>query len=209
MADERHTDRAEALIARIEAATAQEVQRIHREAEAAGAVLVARAHARARKRMHDEIGALRRARDEARRHEKARLDTARRQVRQREASRLIETGLPALEAAFATLWADPETREGWAQAAVAMAARRLIPGAWVIEHPAGWDKAELQSIAKAAKAACGTAPELRADADLAAGLRIRDGAVCLDATTAALMDNPQELGARLLAEIERDGEDAT
>lgn len=207
MGGTNQTDRAEALIARIEAETGEERTRIMAEAEAEAAAIVKAAHARARDRVHGEIEGLRRNRSEALRHETARLDTARRQLRQREARAEIEAGLPALEAAFAALWADGETRMAWVRAALAMARARFAPGAWTLEHPKTLTDEETAAIAKEIAEASGHAPELVADPDLVAGVRLRAGGAWIDATPGALMADREAVGAALLAEVAREMED--
>lgn len=196
------TDRAEALIARIEAETGAETARIMAEAEAEAAAIVAAAHARARDRVHREIEALRRSRAEALRHETARLDTARRQLRQREARAEIDAGLPALDAAFAVLWADEAARMAWARAALVAARARFAPGGWTVLHPKGWRAEERAALAEE----IGDALGFEEDPGLAAGLRIRAGNAWLDATPRALMADREATGAALLAEIARDKE---
>jgi len=201
------TDRAEALIARIEAETGEEMSRIMDVAEAEATAIVKAAHARARDRVHREIEGLRRSRSEALRHETARLDTARRQLRQREARAEIEAGLPALEEAFAALWADKPARTAWARAALAMAGARFAPGAWSVEHPKGWQADERKAFAQEVAHAAGQEPAFAADPELAAGLRIRAGLAWLDASPAALTADREAIGAALLAEVAREMED--
>lgn len=201
-------DRAAALIARIEGETEAERARIRSEAEAEAAGIVKAAHARARDRVHREIEALRRSRADALRDETARLDTARRQLRQREARAEIEAGLPALADALSALWADKPSRLAWARAAVAMAGERLTSDDWTIAHPKGWRADEKQMLSRTIEAITGKDPAFEADAALTAGLRIGAGGAWLDASAAALMADPEATGAALLAEIAREREDA-
>ncbi len=198
------TDRADALIARIETETAQELARIEAEAAAGVAAILRAAHRRARDRVHREIEALRRQRAEALRHEAARLDTARRQLRQREAGAEIDAGLPAVAAALEALWADTATRHAWVRAALRRARARLGPGDWTIEHPKGWPAEERRALAAEIAAATGRAPDFQADPALAAGLRIRAGSAWLDAGNGALLADTSAIGAALLAEVARD-----
>jgi len=200
------TDRADALIARIEAETQDELDRIRVEAEAEAAAVVKAAHGRARAKVRREIEDLKRGRKEALRREAAHLDTKRRQVRRREARAEIEAGLPALEAAFAELWAEKETRMAWAQAALGLAAKRLRRGAWTVWHPPGWRADETQALAAEVEATTGSAPHFDVDTALLAGLRVEAGEAWLDATPAALMTDREAIGAALLAEVARDRE---
>ncbi|WP_343079216.1 hypothetical protein [Ostreiculturibacter nitratireducens] len=203
MVDARQAERARALIARIEAATRKELDRLRAEAEEEAASAVRTAHRRARERVHEDIENLRRRRADAARQETARLDTLRRQLRQREAGALIEDGVPALEAAFTALWADAEARKAWVAAAVRAASERLVSRDWVIEHPKDWSEAERKAAAEEVVERTGKAPDFEVATDLEAGVRLCAGNACLDAGIEALMGDANEAGAALLAEIER------
>lgn len=204
MDDVNRPDRAEALIARIEAETEAERDRIRAQAEAEAAAEVKAAHTRARARVRDEIAALRRTRAEALRFETARLDTARRQLRGTEAHAEIEAGLPALEAALAALWAGAETRTGWARAALHLAADRLAPGGWIITHPGDLAPDEIATLAGEVQQATGETPDFETDPALGAGLRIRTETAWLNACLATLIADHEGTGAALLAEIARE-----
>ncbi|GGD43583.1 hypothetical protein [Sinisalibacter lacisalsi] len=207
MDDVNGPDRAEALIARIEAETEAELARIRAEAEAEAAAEIKAAHAQARARVQAEIAGLRRTRSEALRFEAARLDTARRQLRGREARAEIEAGLPALEAALAALWGEAETRIGWARAALRLAVARLGPGDWTVAHPGDLTPGEIDRLAGEVTQATGTAPAFETDTTIGAGLRIRTATAWLDASLAALIADREATGAALLAEIAREKED--
>lgn len=196
-------DQSEALILRIKAESGEELDRIRAEAQAQAAEIVKTAHRRARQRVHVEIKALRREWSQALRHETARLDTERRQLRQREARTEIQSGWPALETAFAELWASEETRMAWARAALKLAAQRLRHGVWTIEHPPGWGAKEMQLLGAEVEALAGSMPEFEVDRSLTAGLRIHAGQAWLDACPATLMADRESIGAALLAEISR------
>lgn len=198
--------RADALIARIEADTNTDLDRIRAAATGEAAEVIQKAHGRARHRVHSEIESLRRMRAEAIRHEEARLDTARRQLRQREAATVINAGLPEVAAALADLWADAGARQAWAHALTAAAASRARPGDWVIEHPKGWPAAERKQITAQASALSGATPVFKVKPEMTAGLRIHIGAVLLDASPEALMADPSAIGAALQAELARGGD---
>lgn len=203
MARASQTERADALVARIEAETEEELGKIRAAAEAEATILVRDAHARARQRVHEEIVALRRQRAEALRQETARLDTARRQLKQREAGAFVAAGLPVLAAALSGLWRDRATRAAWVETVLTSAAQRLFPGEWLVEHPADWPEAERQALAEAIEARTGKRPDFHEDPVLVAGLRVRMGGVCLDASAAALLGTEDRAGAALLAEAAR------
>ena len=74
-------------------------------------------------------------------------------------------------------------------------------GRWEIEHAAGLDPAGTQRVAALAEAVAGGTCALREVPELAAGLRIRRGGACYDATVAGLTAQRARLESALLAEI--------
>ena len=88
-----------------------------------------------------------------------------------------------------------------------MAAKRLRHWSWTIAHPPGWRADETQALAAEVEAATGSAPHFDVDPLLLAGLRVNAGDAWLDATPAALMADPEAIGAALLAEVARDKEE--
>ncbi|MEC3862785.1 hypothetical protein VK792_15945 [Mesobacterium sp. TK19101] len=202
-------DRAAALVQRIEAATGAEADRLRAEATAQAATQIAAAHERARQCVRDKIASLRRQQAELLRFEAARLDTARRHLKQHGAGAIVAAGLPALEQALASLWNSEEGRRAWAGHLVETAVARLFPGDWTVQHPAGLAEAERRDIAQTIEVRTGFAPAFAVDPALSAGLQIRRGGVCLDASIPALIGQPQDAGAALLAELARGPEDNT
>jgi vacuolar-type H+-ATPase subunit E/Vma4 len=159
--------------------------------------LVAAARARAR----DQIrAALREVRADA----EAQVAVARAGMQSRLRRRRQALTLAALAdvqqrvgAALRARWQQPEARRQWMAMALAEAARTLPAGPWVVQHPP-----------EAAPRANGELPagvtlELRPDAALAAGVRIRAGDATLDATLAGLLRAPDRIAALWLGELER------
>ena len=193
------SDPAQVLIQRIEDETQKELEKILSAATDEAAAKVKAAHRKALRRIQFEIEVLRRSREDALRHEEARLDTLRRQLRQREAGTVIETGLPILRRVLVELWAEQEARTRWVGHAIAAAAERLRGGTWTVEHPQGWSEHERATVAKRIKEASGHEPEIRSRADLEAGLIVQCDNARLDASLSALIRHPEAIGAELLA----------
>lgn len=202
MSNSSQVDRADALIAKIEAETRVEANRIEAGARAEARAILRAAHTKARRHVHVELGKLRRARADAEHKEKARLETSRRQRRHREASAAIEAALPVLEQELQALWDAPETRMSWVRSVVRAGSERLLPGQWTVVHPPGWDAAERGAVAEDIERRTGLAPEFIEDPALQAGLRLQAGATSLDASLAALIGDPAETGAAVLAVLE-------
>jgi len=202
MTQQSQITRAKALVDRIAAETRAETDQILDAARAEADRVVHAARKKARLRVRVEVERLRRDQQEALRREEARLDTQRRIFRQREASAIIEAGLPALRDALAALWADAETRQGWITALVARADAQFGQGKWCAECGEGWGDDETDSLIAAVQGASGQRPDIRTDPDIRSGLRLRSGSAVIDGTLAALMGNPKTTGAALLAAIE-------
>lgn len=100
-------------------------------------------------------------------------------------------------AAVGARWADRATRRAWVTMALAEAARSLPAGAWTGRHAPDMGALPATTLPD------GVTLELRPDADIAAGLRIRCGDAELDATPAGLLREPQRVAALWLGELER------
>jgi F0F1-type ATP synthase membrane subunit b/b' len=167
------------------------------DAEREARTIVARAHDAARTRMHEAMldlrreGARRIARAEAQR------DTEARRRAQRQAATAIAEALPMLRGALAERWTDAEQRMAWTSAIARVATARLAPGAWLVEHPAGWSEAEQRAFAGEA----GGKLDFRAADDIGAGLRISADQAVLDGTPDGLLADERTVAAMLLNEI--------
>ena len=95
-------------------------------------------------------------------------------------------------------WREPAAQRRWVAMALAEAARALPAGAWILEHPPG-----MAALAPAMELPAKVTLETRADAALAAGVRIRCGDATLDATLEGLLRAPERLAAQWLGELER------
>ena len=86
---------------------------------------------------------------------------------------------------------------------IGQAADRLAAEPWTIEHPAGWPGEDAAWIEQTMKQRGLPPPVLHEDTGITAGLRVRLGSACLDATIEGLLCNRREVEGRLLAAWER------
>jgi vacuolar-type H+-ATPase subunit H len=148
-------------------------------------------------------------RDERRRREKA-LRMAGHRIRAEAGQRmqvlytnLLRDGWPALIDELERRWSNPDTRASWCDMVADRALEAFGPTAWTIEHPAEWMDADGERLCHAL-AKRGVPPATFAlDASATAGLRVRHGTACLDATIDGLLSERARVEGRLLAEWEQ------
>lgn len=191
------------LLALVERHRADRCAALLAQAEARRAVLLTQAHREARARMREAIRAERRRGEDRLAATRAQLQTRRRQQQHRTALLLLEQGWERLVQAVLARWQSAPERHLWVAALLHQARERLPRGAWVIEHPPGWDGAECAELLAPLEAHCGGAPQLRADARLLAGLRIRAEEACLDGSLDGLLADRAAIEAQLLAQLHR------
>ena len=194
----------EALLRRVSREQESRELVIRKGAEDQSAAIVVRARQEARARLRQAIDEERRQIERAIGERRAALDTAARRAEQATLRALIERAWERLPHAVAARWQDPVSRERWIAAACACASRSLRPQAsYVIEIDAD-DGAAVAETASASLRTTGLEPvEVRRIAGLGAGLRIRGGSACVDATVAGLLASREQVEAELLAEFDR------
>lgn len=199
----------DALLRRIARERESRCLQARQEAEQQVAALLRRARRDARERVRDAAREARRSIAAAVSDRRASLDTAARRAEQGALRRLLDTAWTQLPAALEARWSDPVSRRAWSRAS-ALIARDLL------RADAGW-RVELD--ADAPEPLCddvlGTVCEIVAPTAalerlpaLGAGLRLRRGLACLDATVAGLLSSRERIEAELLAEFDRGGRPA-
>ncbi len=180
-------------------------------ARAEASETIRRARREGRQRLHDAILEERRRAEHTVRAAEARLETLTRQREQAHAARLVQAGWDSLVEALRTRWAQPQDRCRWCEALLGQAFDALGHSRlqWRIEHPGDWDPAEARGLLESVEKRTGHAPDLTPDADLAAGLRVHAGGVCVDGSVAGLLADGFRIQAELLAEYARCGEEAS
>ncbi len=193
------SDPAEGLIREIEEEAAKERNAILRDAKSEAAAIVRHAFGEARRRMHNELLALRRVSERKLARATAQIETERRQREAARAAEILRNGCPDLINAVIERWADPAARRLWIAAMTEAASKRLPQGQWVVENPREWtaeDEAHLRSALQGK--ACLT---FRASDQFEEGFRIVAGGATLDCTPERLLADKSVNQAMLLAEM--------
>jgi len=166
--------------------------------------IVTRARQEARARLRQAIDEQRRQMERAIGERRAALDTEARRAEQATLQRLIEGAWQRLPQSVAALWRETASRQEWIRAACASAIGSLRPqSSYLLEYDPG-TAPDARQLAERCLVAGGLAPvECRAVAGLGAGLRIRGGGACVDATVGGLLASRERVEAELLAEFDR------
>ena len=193
----------DAMLKLVSEHVARERNTIEARAPAEARRLVAEAWRSGRARLHENINEIRAQLQREIAQADAALDTARRQHRARCEFALLDWAAEPLRAAVLARWRDPGDRRAWVERLVAQARAALPAGDWEIVHADGWPAAEREALgAELARTPVG-APRFRADAALAAGLRIGARGAWLDGTLDGLLADRDAIHGRLLAEADR------
>jgi hypothetical protein len=172
-------------------------------AEQARAVVV-RARQEARARLRQAVDEERRQVERLLTERRAALETGVRRAEQADLRRVIARAWQQLPQAVASRWQDDESRAVWIRAACDYAARSLRSQApCTVEFDPQCDP-QAGRIATARLTESHFTPvEVRAVAGLGAGLRIRSGGACVDATVNGLLASRERVESELLAELDR------
>jgi hypothetical protein len=191
-----------ALLRRLAREQETRVRRLRTEAADQAREILRRTRSEARARVHQAIVDARREIENGIALRRAALDTQSRRARQAVLREILERAWERLPGALAQRWQDPSARAQWSRAACAQAMRALRETQHV--------RVEVDATA-APELAPAIEEELRrlgADAvtvdpvpRLGAGLRIRGGDACLDATLPGLLASHGRVASELLAEF--------
>jgi hypothetical protein len=166
--------------------------------------LLADSRRRMRERVHKAVVEERQHRETALLDARHRIETAARRRVQQHYREFLHEAMPLLRDALEKRWSDTEGRQDWCEMVIAEAADVLPPAAWTVEHPDDWSDNDTQWLQQAFAAHGLPKPGLRRDGGIAAGLRVRLDAACLDATLDGLTAKLHVVEARLLAAWERE-----
>jgi len=166
--------------------------------------LLADSRRRMRERVHRAVVDERQRRETALLDAHHRIETAARRRVQQHYREFLHQAMPLLEDALENRWRDTEARHAWCEMVIGEAADVLPAAAWTVEHPDSWVDDDTRWLQQAFAARELPKPELRQDEGIAAGLRVRLGAACLDATLDGLSAKLHAVEARLLAAWERE-----
>ncbi|QRJ62260.1 hypothetical protein [Azospira restricta] len=186
------------LLAAIAADRDARCRAILEPAAAAAEALLAAALADARRELRRALVAERTRLAGERAAAAARRDAAGRSRAQRLALGAVAAGLDRLAPALQRRWDDAATRRRWVAAACRIARQRLPAAGWQLRHPAAVAAAEVADWLRGLAAAGVADVRCEAAAEIAAGIEIRVGDACLDATAAGLAGDPAAVAGRLL-----------
>jgi hypothetical protein len=193
----------EALLRRVAREQESRTRRIRDEADDQARAIVQRARQEARQRLKQAIEEERREVNRAVADRSAALDTDARRAEQAMLRALIEGAWERLPHGLVARWDDALARAQWCRAACEFAARSLRGHApVVVELDAEWASEAGGQIAEFLKAQ-GLGPvETHAVTALGAGLRIRSGGACVDATVGGILASRERVESELLAEFD-------
>jgi len=194
----------EALLQRLVHEQEQRCRKAVEAAEEQARQIIARAHQDARARVRQAATDERRRMSETLAARRAELETAALKRRQVSMGQALESAWSALRAALAGRWEDAEGRRQWITAASAAAAQSFIdPDHVTVEVDESLDSDAPTTILSVLQDSGLARADVRQIGQLGPGLRIRSGAVCIDATLEGLLASRRQIEALLLAEIDR------
>jgi F0F1-type ATP synthase membrane subunit b/b' len=194
----------DALLRRLSRDQESQCRRTREAAEEQARSIVARAWDEARARLRQAVDEERRAIDKALADRKAALETVKRHGQQAVLREVMDAAWIGLPAELQAGWKDEEHRRRWCDSACDIAARSLHSGTgFVIEMDAATPQPDIDRACAALRERVEGKVEARAVPSLGAGLRIRSGRACVDATVPGLLASRERVESELLAELER------
>lgn len=190
---------AQALLQRVTDDRERRCAALRAAAESQAKQIVRSARAEARTNVRNAVTQERARMDFGMRQARARADIEARR-REREKSReLLEKMWAGIADALEHRWRERALRRAWIEAVISQAGTLLAGRPWLIEGRSDWTEQERNEFrdqargrgAKTVEYSLGVAP---------AGLKIRAGNVCVDATVAGLLAQRESIEAVFLAE---------
>lgn len=177
----------------------QQRQQIMAAAQQQARAIIRQAHAQARRQLHAEaVDSRERMRRELAR-EQARHQTAIKQQQHSADQQFLQQAWQQLHAGLLQRWQQPALRAAWLANILNVAAHTLPVCSWRISLAAGCSHDDLQQIAGRALLATGMEATLLADDALTAGLHVAAQDALVDGSVAGLLQNRDDIAARLLA----------
>jgi hypothetical protein len=193
-----------ALLQRIGRERDRRCRQLRETAELQAREIVRTARHEARTHVHQAVVQERQRIEQSLRQAEAGVAMQERQRQEHNARHLLTEMWQALPALLDRRWREAPSRQAWIEAAIRQATRVLSHREWRIEYGEDLASDEARMLIERACAATGTRWSLALDASLGAGIRVRAGAACLDATVAGLLAERGEIEAAFLAQYERD-----
>lgn len=193
----------EALVGALHAHREQRCRELLHDAEHRAQALLAESRSQLRERAQQAVEQERRRRALALRQAENRVRAAERGATQAFYESLLADAWPRLTAELEARWADRDTRRAWCRMLIEDAAGRLGRSNWTVEIAVGLTGDDPAWLGELLATHDHSEAALVADADLRAGLRIRERGSCLDGSIDGLLRNRSAIEGRLLAAWER------
>jgi hypothetical protein len=194
------------LLSAVEHYRSTRCAKIREQARTKANALISKAHKAARSRMHDDNVSTRVATHHLLTSTEARLQTRKRLARQQSDEELLEASWIMLEESLHRQWQQAGTRKQWVDNLVDQAMARLVSPHWRIEHPVDWPEQERTALQIQLDDRLGHLPEMEANPEIRAGLRLCTEGTCVDGTADGLMHERTRIEALMLATIHKHGD---
>lgn len=191
-------ERMQALLALVEQDRHAQCTAIVADARAQADALLAQARRESRAAAHEALAEERARAKAAIAAARAELHTRQRLHRQRQVESLLALAWQRLPETLRARWRDSTSRAAWIELALARARSTLPRSEWQIAFGPNGPEDERQRLAQQ----LGTAPRFTLDERIDAGLRIAAAGNVIDATLAGLLADRDEIGGRLIAELD-------
>jgi vacuolar-type H+-ATPase subunit E/Vma4 len=191
---------AQALLQRITDDRDRRCAALRTAAEVHAKQVVRSARAAARESVRNAVIQERARMDLGVRQAAARADIEVRRQERQKSRELLEQMWAALADGLEGRWREPTSRRAWIDAAMSQAGA-LLPGrAWLIEVGSDWTEQERGELDDRARERGAGTVGYSLHAAIPAGLKIRAGSVCIDATVPGLLTQRDAIEAAFLVE---------
>jgi type II secretory pathway pseudopilin PulG len=191
---------AQALLQRVTDDRNRRCELLRAAAESQAKQIVRSARAEARSNVHHAVIQERARVDLGVRQAAARADIEVRRRERQKSRTLLEQMWAEIADGLERRWREPALRRAWIEAAMSQAGALLAGRAWRIETGSGWTEQERGEFTDRARGRGAGTVEWSLHAAMPAGLRIRAGSVCVDATVPGLLVQRDAVEAAFLAE---------
>ncbi len=169
-------------------------------AESQAMQIVRAARNEARNNVHKAVAQERTRMDLGMRQAAARADIEASRRERQKSQELLQQLWASIADALERRWRDPATRRAWIDAVIGQAGALLSGRAWLIEGGSDWTEQERGEFTERARRQGAGTVEWSLHAGVPAGLKIRAGGVCVDATVPGLLAQRNTIEAAFLAD---------
>jgi len=191
---------AEALLQQVTDDRERRCAALRAAAESQAKQIVRAARAEARNNVHKAVAQERARMDLGMRQATARADIEASRRERQKSQELLQQMWAGIADVLARRWRGPAERRVWIDAAIVQAGALLAGRAWLIEGGSDWTEQERGDLTERARKQGAATVEWSPHAAAPAGLKIRAGSVCVDATVPGLLARRDAIEAAFLAE---------